>query len=193
MTFLYSLTGAGQSLTGDLCRHRVFPTSKPSPSTKACTMDRPVPHFHVRWCAKGACGLLGKLPGVYPKLPFWNAPTMPRRTFRVRLCERRLPRPGRRVKLASFLRLSIEDPERLGTVNFKPSYSPRPKDRQLIGPRIASGPCFVRRKETNFWYVLGNHSVGPGGGESLPPVSPRPALIRPDQRVEHAQALARHR
>src|SRR5882762_10505878 len=31
-----------------------------SPSTKACTMDRPVPHSHVRWCAKGACGLLRK-------------------------------------------------------------------------------------------------------------------------------------
>jgi len=51
----------------------VFPTSKPSPSTKACTMDRPVPHFHVRWCAKGACGLLRKLPRVYQKFLFWNS------------------------------------------------------------------------------------------------------------------------
>jgi len=36
-------------------------------------MDRRVPHFHVRWCAKGACGLLRKLPRVYQKFLFWNS------------------------------------------------------------------------------------------------------------------------
>src|SRR5882762_1127610 len=40
---------------------------------EGCTMDSPAPHFHVRWCAKGACGLLRKLPRVYQKFLFWNS------------------------------------------------------------------------------------------------------------------------
>src|SRR5438876_6132102 len=38
--------------TGCSVSSGVVPTSQPSPVSKVCTTDRPVHHFHARWCAK---------------------------------------------------------------------------------------------------------------------------------------------
>src|SRR6266850_7687385 len=59
---------AGQSLTRDLCRHRVFPTSKPSPSTKACTYGLTRTSFSCSLVRQRRMRSLTKTAGRVPKI-----------------------------------------------------------------------------------------------------------------------------